>query len=175
MTIETLTVAGAFDDENDLFTRPPRAVARQQAKQAHITCRVCDRPATVPLDHPALLCNECLENLDQTRIHVQKWLASVLAGLDEAKATFDELVMRSPAAARWQAVQAALIGVAEKRVEQHVFDATWQKRKAEGGPLAQLLLAYEGYAQECDRLGEELDRLDKAQTEINAAWLQTEL
>lgn len=143
--------------------------------EGRITCRVCGLTAIVLVDHPALLCFACLENLGQTRIHVQKWLASVLAGLDEAKATFDELVMRSPAAARWQAVQAALIGVAEKRIEQKVFDATWQKRKAEGGALAQLLLAYEAYARECERLSAELQRLELAQTEINTVWLVTEV
>ncbi len=79
----------------------------------------------------------------------------------------------SPAVGRWEAVQAALIGVAEKRITQSVFDTTWAKRKAEGGALAQLLEAYDAYTRECDRLGAELARLDTAQTEINAAWLAT--
>jgi hypothetical protein len=71
------------------------------------------------------------------------------------------------------AVEHALIGGAEKRIAQQVLDQTWAKRKAEGGALSQLLDAYDAYAREADRIGEELARLDAAQTEINAAWLAT--
>lgn len=141
--------------------------------QGRITCRVCDRSTLVPLDHPALLCMECLEDLEGTRIYVQKWRAAALAGLDEAKAIFDDLVAHNPVQSRWEAVQAALIGVAERRVPKATFDATWAKRKAEGGDLAALLLAYEAYARECDRLSAELTRLGVAQTEINQVWLAT--
>jgi hypothetical protein len=151
----------------------PRALARQQAKRSSITCRACGLGATVPLDHPALLCPPCLEDLNGTRERHAMCLQTALEGLEVNQANWEAQRAASPAQLRWAAVQAALIGVAEKRADQRVFDATWAKRKAEGGPLAQLLLAYEAYARECDRIGEELARLYAAQREINVAWLNT--
>ncbi len=126
MTIETLTIAGAFDD--DIFARPPRGLAVQPApeptpieptdlftshtracatcgaefqtcgkgkrcsrclvgpgeadKDVRIVCRVCAAQATVAVDWPALLCEHCIENLDQTRARVADWLGSALVRLD---------------------------------------------------------------------------------------------
>lgn len=142
------------------------------AKDARITCRVCDAKATVPLDHVALLCFECLRDLDATRDRVASWLGNVLAQLDENKAAWDD---KRSGSAHWPAIGAALIAVAEKRVPRAQLDATWAKRKAEGGAVASLLIAYEAYAQECDRLAEQLDKLHKAQAEINTAFLASEL
>lgn len=141
--------------------------------QGRITCRACGLGANVPLDHPALLCPLCLEDLDATRERHAARLQAALSALDANQATWEAERAASPACARWEAVQAALIGVAEKRVDQRTFDQTWAKRKAEGGALAHLLEAYEGYAREAERMAEELARLDQAQTEINAAWLAT--
>lgn len=154
-----------------------RGTAHQQPLivEGRITCRVCGIGATVPLDHPALLCPGCLEDLDKTRDRVHAWLNAALARLEQVQHVWDTERTASPAHARWEAVQAALIGVAEQRIPQATFDATWAKRRAEGGPLAQLLLAYEAYARECDRLGVEFERLHKAQTEINTAWLDQPL
>jgi len=160
-------------DEDDIFARPPRAARHQQARRASITCRVCGLVANVPLDHPALLCPGCLEDLDATRDRVADWLGKALARLDQVKVVWEAERAASPAADRWPAIQAALIAVAEKRARQEDLDRTWAKRKAEGGALAQLLNAYEAYARECDRLSAELERLSVAQTEINAAWLAT--
>jgi len=162
-----------LDEKDDIFARPPRAVARTQAKQARITCRVCGAQATVGIDHPALLCTPCLDNLDATRDRVASWLDAALARLDQVKVVWEAERDASPAAARWAAVQAALIAVAEKRVAQANLDRTWAKRKTEGGALALLLEAYEGYTRECDRIAEELERLNTAQREINTAWLAT--
>jgi hypothetical protein len=142
---------------------------------AHITCRVCDRPATVPLDHPALLCPLCLIDLDATRARVAGWLAAALERLDANEQAWQATKSASAALDRWPAIQGALIAVAEKRVTSQALDATWQKRKAEGGALAQLLEAHEAYARECDRLNTELERLHRAQAEINAAYLATEI
>ena len=150
-----------LDDPDDVINRAVR-----------ITCRVCGLGATVPLDHPALLCPGCLEDLDATRARVQAWCEAALAGLDANQATWAAAL--SPAQDAWGRVQGAMIGVAEKRVEKAVFDRTWAKRKAEGGPLAALLEAHEAYALECDRLGAEIARLALAQREINAAWLAAE-
>ena len=145
------------------------------ATDARITCRVCGAQATVGLDRPALLCPLCLSDIDATRARHAAQFQAALMALDANQAQWNARRLASPAQARWEDVQAALIGVAEKRVAQRTFDATWTKRKAEPSALAQLLLAYEEYARECDRLSEELARLDAAQREINAAWLTTEV
>jgi len=171
----TGSVALGLEEDDDLFARPPRAVARQQAKQAHITCRVCGRPAAVALDHSALLCPECIGDLDTTRDRVASWLGATLVRLEQAKVVWEAERDASPAKEKWDRVQDAMIGVAEKRITQYQFDTTWAKRKAEGGPLSALLLAYESYARECDQISEELAQLHAAQAEINAAWMATEI
>lgn len=161
---------------DDIFARPPRAaLVRQQAKTVSITCRACGLGANVPLDHVALLCRECVADLDATRTRHATQLSAALTALDANQQEWDTERATSSVQNRWEAVQAALIGVAERRVEKVVFERTWQKRLAEGGDLAQLLLAYERYVLECDRLGAELSRLHAAQREINAAWLATDV
>src|SRR5438046_1596893 len=127
------SIALDLEEDDDLFARPPRAVMRQEAKQTHITCRVCGAQATVPLDHPALLCESCMTNLDATRDRVAEWLGKSLERLDANQAEWDALRFASPAFDRWPAIQGALIAVAEKRATQAALDATWAKRKAEGG------------------------------------------
>lgn len=142
---------------------------------ARITCRVCERSAQVPIDHPALLCLECMADLDGTRARVAGWVEKALERMAQVQHVWEVERDASPAAGKWPAIQGALIAVAEKRATQAQLAATWSKRKAEGGDLAALLLAYEAYARECDRLGLELQRLDRAQTEINTAYLAREL
>lgn len=161
----------ALDD--DIFARPPRSARRKGQMPARITCRVCGAPAVVPPDHPALLCGHCLEDLDKTRRHVAECVAAALARLDATGEAWRAAVEGSPAKGRWSKVQDAMIGVAEKRVDKATFEAQWAKRRAEGGDLAALLLAYEAHADECDQIAEELERLHLAQNEINAAWLNT--
>lgn len=142
---------------------------------ARITCRVCDAKATVPTDHPALLCMNCLGDLDATRDRVAEWRGKALGTLDANQAAWDAIRFASPALDRWPAIQGALIAVVEKRATPQALAATWAKRKAEGGALAALLVAYEGYAETCDRISEELARLHQAQTEINTAYIATEI
>lgn len=145
------------------------------ATAARITCRVCGAQASVPLDHPALLCALCLSDLDATRDRVAGWRTAALERLGQVQHVWEAERNTSAALAQWGKVQAALIAVAEKRATQAQLDATWAKRKAEGGALAQLLLAYEAYARECDRIAEELERLHQAQTQINTAHIATEV
>lgn len=145
-------------------------VAPTAVATAHITCRVCERPATVPVDHPALLCDLCLEDLDKTQAHVADWLGATLKRLDQNKERWEQNLAASDAASRWPAIQGALIAVAEKRATQSQLDATWAKRKTEGGALAQLLAQYEVFAAECDQIALDLDRLHRAQSELNTAY-----
>jgi hypothetical protein len=162
-------------EEDDLFARPPRTQQRQEAKTARITCRVCGAQATVSLDHPALLCALCLGDLDQTRDRVATWLGAALERLDANKAAWEADIAASPAADKWPAIQGALIAVAEKRATPQALASTWAKRKTEGGALARLLKNYEIYVAACDQLAEELNKIHAAQTEINAAFLATEI
>lgn len=161
-------------DIDKLFT-PRKKAPPPSRPSGHITCRVCDKPATVPIDHPALLCAFCLDDLNITRAHVAACVEAVLMRLDQAKAEWTEMLDFSPARDRWEKVQAAMIGVAEGRVSKDVLAHTWAKRKAEGGPLAVLLLAYERYARDTDQCAAELDKWAVAQDEINAAWMAKEV
>lgn len=162
-------------DDDDLFARPPRSALKPSQQLARITCRVCDRAAQVPLDHPALLCLECLGDLDTARTYVVRCTDAVLGRLEAAQATWERTRDASPAREAWAKVEAAMIAVAEKRATQAALDATWAKRKAEGGALAGLLRAHEDYAAATDQCGVELKRWHRAQAEINAAWMATDL
>lgn len=164
-----------IDTETDIFARPPRSARKPTQKLARITCRVCEKPAEVPIDHPALLCSLCLEDLEKTRAHVQECIEKALERLDGAKLAWEVLRDASPARARWERVQEAMIAVAEGRVDKEAFKRQWQLRLSEGGALAALLRAWEVYARETDAAGAELERLSRAQTELNQAWLNTEV
>src|SRR5690242_18908515 len=100
----------AIDD--DIFARPPRSALRKETQAiekptGRITCRVCDRPATVPLDHPALLCPECLSDLNATRARVRSWLDSVLAQLDAAIAAWEQI--RAQHIDKWSRIEDGMI------------------------------------------------------------------
>jgi hypothetical protein len=59
-------------DSDDIFARPPRAVARAMAERtARITCRVCNQQAQVALDNDALICPGCRTDVDATKKRVQ--------------------------------------------------------------------------------------------------------
>jgi len=162
-------------DDDDLFARPPRSALKPSQQLTRITCRVCERTAMVPIGHPALLCHECMADLDMTRGYVARGTDAVLSRMDQALAEWREMLDFSPAKDAWTKVEAAMIAVAEKRATQAALDATWAKRKAEGGALAELLIAYECYAATTDQCGVELNRWHRAQAEINAAWLATDI
>jgi hypothetical protein len=57
--------------------------------QGRITCRACGLGATVPLDHVALLCPLCLEDLDATRERHAARLQAALVALSANQATWD--------------------------------------------------------------------------------------
>ena len=160
-----------IDIEQDIFARPPRSARKPSQQPARITCRVCGTPATVPVDHPALLCEHCIGDLDATRAHVRQCVDANLARLDAVADGWLALRDASPARDRWEKVQTAMIGVAEKRITAEAFDRQWTLRKAEGGALAELMEQYDAYTLACDQISAELGRLGVAQKEINQAWL----
>ena len=145
--------------------------ALHSTERAHITCRVCEKPARVPVDHPALLCPLCLDNLDATAAHVHTCLEAVWARWDEATERWQAQVAASGMADRWAKVEAAMIGVGLGQVSARTFDELWTKRKAEGGDFAALLVAFEAHKAELDRMSQELERWNRARDEVNAAVL----
>lgn len=168
---------------DDIFARPPRSARRRVPTplpvsldaKAHILCAVCLRPAQIPVARDGRLCDLCHEDLDKSREHVAQCTTDVLAQIDANELAWQHMLHTSPAAERWAKVQAAMIGVAERRIDQAAFDRQWAARKAEGGALAELLLAYEAFAETCDRIQARLKELHRATEEINAAWLSLEV
>lgn len=142
---------------------------------AHITCRVCEKPARVPVDHPALLCALCLIDLDATAAHIQECLRAIWARWDEATERWQAQVAASGHADRWAKVEAAMIGVGLGQVSARAFDEVWAKRKAEGGPFGALLEAWGLHKVELDAMSQELERWNKARDEVNQATLNLPL
>lgn len=167
---------------DDIFARPPRSARRRTPapplvaldKKAHILCSVCGLKVQIPTDRVARLCDLCIEDLDKARAHVAGCTADTLAQLDANELAWQYALRTSSAADRWEKVQAAMIGVAERRIAQEAFDRQWATRKAEGGALADLLDAYEAHAETCDRIQAQLKELQRATEEINTAWLNKE-
>jgi hypothetical protein len=160
--------------EDDIFARPPRSARKPMQQTAHITCRACGLPAQVKPDWPALLCQHCLEDLPRTQAAIADRLSATLARLEWVKEVWQAERAASPALDRWTKVEAAIVAVVEKRVEAAQFARQWALRMSEGGALAELMRGYESYCRETDAIGEELKRLDAAQTELNQAWLNKE-
>lgn len=157
--------------DDDLF---PEAAPEKPAEFTHTRCYVCER-GYVAVVAPARLCPLCLEDMDKTRQYVARCVDGVLARLEGAQAIWERQRDASPAKDAWARVAAAMVAVAEKRATQAALDATWAKRKAEGGPLAELLSAYERYATDTDQCAAELQRWHRAQAEINTAWMATDV
>lgn len=135
-----------FDDDDDLFSRPPRTTRLQLIPVARITCRVCNMRAEVTIDNEALLCQPCRVDTVQTRLHVEQTLASIERRWQQAVEAFD---IRAEAVPEWRRVEAARLDA-----DPALFAEAWRRRKAAGGPLAELLTAKEAL----DELSDEVQR-----------------
>lgn len=78
-----------IDTDDDIFARPPRAVARKLAETTRIKCAVCDKPATIPAAAPGKLCDLCRSDLAATAQHIQDVRSVVYERLRDAQARFD--------------------------------------------------------------------------------------
>jgi len=141
-------------DDDDLFARPTRIAARntvQEPPTARITCRVCGLRVAVQLDHPALLCSNCLIDLTITRAHVS-------ARLDAAEQAH---------ARAWSAFDAALAGASE--ADQARYAAVVEaQHKMEGGALS--AAAYDaGIARAIER-GDGLSTILRAKQTTDEAY-----
>lgn len=139
----------------------------QKPDTLRIICKACQMRRSVPTEWPALLCQECIANLDTTAATVAACIDALCNRLDAARDAWAATLATSPAADRWPRVQAAM--------GKPGFAAAWAKRKAEGGPFAALQTAWEAHEAECNQIQAELNRYDAAVTEINRAVLDLPL
>ena len=87
-----MTIQVASDD--DIFARPPRALARQMAKMVRRQCIACSGLYIVALDYDGPpLCEPCRTDISRTRQQVRQWLSGVLTQIDAALAQFEALKM----------------------------------------------------------------------------------
>lgn len=150
-----MTIDDAVID--DLFI-PRAAVSPPPTTPARITCRVCDRAAHVPLDHPALLCHECLADIDATAAHVAERTAIVLARWMREYEAFQALVQGN---AWWQQVEDA------RYRDDPLFAAAWER--ARSGPHAAIVAAYDALVRTSDETAAINDWYCTAETELRAA------
>jgi hypothetical protein len=148
-----------FDDD-DLFARPPRRIA----PQAHITCRVCGKPATVPTDHPALLCPLCLEDVDKTGAHITEVYAAALVRLQESMTAWDAAGKAAP-----KTLEAIWAYKARGDFDPQVLASRWAHTIGRGGAGAALCHAWDAMEDEAGRLRETEKWYLKAAVELQAA------
>ena len=160
MTIETLTIAGAFDDNDELFTRPPRSARRAPiAPTARRSCRACQSSYVVTLDDDGPpLCAPCRADIGATRGRVRAWLDGVL---DQEQAALDAWdAARKPQQAAWEAIQDAR--------DLPDYAARAARHRAAGNVYGRLLDAEAAYVQALERLGVERTRLEQALAAIES-------
>lgn len=158
-------------DDDDIFNRPPRAVVRAQVQTARITCRVCEKPAQVPIDAAGLLCDLCRGNIEVTQHHITHAQQAAQERLQNAWERFDaDLAHASPEVdAAWAKVEAARLAVFNGTVTQAAFDEAWRRRKAAGGEFATLQESYEALEQVAEECNRQLEWASRAQAEVEAA------
>lgn len=157
MTTEQKTY---LEEENDLFSRPPRTARHQLMPTARITCRVCGLPSEVPIDNPVLLCAPCRVDIEQTRGFVEETLRLVEERWQATWETFDE---QSASVPQWGAIEQARLNA-----DPMLFAEAWRRRKAEGGALGKLLEAREALDLVSDELQRRRAWAESAMREIEA-------
>jgi hypothetical protein len=136
-----------IEEEDDLFSRPPRTARHPLMPTARITCRVCGLRSEVTVDNAALLCQPCRVDPEMTRGHVAETLAAVERRWRASVEAFDAQAAGVP---QWETIEAARLSA-----EPALFSEAWRRRKAAGGLLGELLAAKEAL----DDLSDELQRL----------------
>lgn len=159
------------DPAADLFDRPPRAVALAPSATSRITCRVCRRPAAIPLGALGLLCDLCREDLGEATKHVQaiQWAAG--KRLRQQWEAFDAHLAAADQATRerWAKVEAARVRWAAGKLTAERFQGAWSDAKAQEGAFAALLAAYEALEAVSVDVSERQEQARCAMEEIAAA------
>lgn len=141
--------------QDDIFARPPRALARQQQRTGRVTCRVCDAPHQRPIDDDGpLLCANCLADPAAMRWRVDAWLAAVDA---QEQAAYDA----------WSAVASEHAEFWAKIVKHGHTAATDARARATHPTYALLLDAEQAYSRACVPLQAERARLERALEELS--------
>lgn len=154
-------------------TRRTIAVATktEAPPSTRITCRVCRLPAIVSIHHPALLCINCLIDLDITAAHVAAVRAAAERRNLDARDAWDAALSAAdgPSRARWAKVEQARTAIEEGKASEAAFAATWHRARAAGDAFAALLLAWEAKEEIGQACIEQLAWCDAAEREIAAA------
>lgn len=145
--LQQITLDDALNDPAPLSFDPPQ----RPPATARITCRVCDRKATVPILSSGLLCPDCRADLDTTARHIAETLAAAeqrfvvaVEGWDADYAHADEQDQ-----ARYHVVcEARAAGAA-------TFQAKYERALAKGDGLSALLRSKE----RCDAVADEVQRV----------------
>lgn len=137
---------------DDIFARPPRALARQQAQAKPATlvkayaCVVCGLRADV------LLCRECLNDIPAARDRVRSWLDANLDTGRRIIAAFDAL--REANHAAWDRIQDS------QSLEDYADRCT--RHRASRNTYGQLLDAHAAMLAQLAPLSIERARLERA-------------
>lgn len=86
--VDTLTIeeiCGPEADTDDLFAGP----SRRLTQTARITCRVCERPAEVPILANGKLCDVCRSDVAATSRHIADRLARAEVARNDAGAVYE--------------------------------------------------------------------------------------
>lgn len=150
-----------FDTEDDIFARPPRRITKQGAVTARITCRVCGLPSEVTISNPALLCNSCRIDIEQTKAHVESVLSAVFERWQAAMEAWEKTV--APHADRWLKIEEARLSDPPL-----LFLQRWTKTKRMGGEFAGVLTARELLDELSDELNQKRTWAAYALQEIDA-------
>jgi hypothetical protein len=132
----------------DFDARP----ARGAVLTARITCRVCDKPATVPILSSGLLCEHCRRDLDATARHITQVLeateARFVAAVERWDADYAHAEVRDQE--RYQNV-----GGARAALSAAEFARKYDRAYAKGDGLSMLLQSKE----RCDAVAVEVERV----------------
>lgn len=151
----------ALDQEVDAFwaATPQRAPAMTIC----ITCRVCNKPAEIPITASGLLCDLCRVDLATTETHIRDTLATAEQTLTDAWTRWDADLAHSGEADWWARVSAAQIAVEQGQMTRAEFDRKVATTIKQGGIRATL------WAQ-----SQAIEALVRA-TETTRAWAEAAL
>ena len=121
---EQTTFAGdqaALDAEVDAFWANPPA---RPPLTTRITCRVCDRPAEIPILSSGLLCSLCRADLDATEVHIRGTLQAAEEALSDAWTRWDADLAHASDDDRawWSKVSAAALAVEQGAMSRAEYD-----------------------------------------------------
>lgn len=135
INLSQITLDDALNDPDPLSFDVPR----RPPLTARITCRVCDKPAEIPILAAGLLCDLCRADLDATEAHIRQTLDAAEQALTDAWTRWDADLAHSGEAEWWARVSAAALAVEQGQMPRADYDRKAQAALTQGGPRAALL------------------------------------